>query len=45
VTVDFLDQGNRLLAGQTKTITINVPAAPADKVVYVSDKSSTPQTQ
>jgi len=45
VTVDFLDEGNRLLAGQTKTITINVPAAPADKVVYVSDKSSTPQTQ
>src|SRR5439155_7507233 len=45
VTVDFLDDANRLLAGQTKTITINVPAAPADKVVYVSDKSLTPQIQ
>jgi len=44
ITVDFLDQGNRLLAGQTKTITITVPAG-ADKVVYVSDKSTTPQTQ
>jgi hypothetical protein len=43
--VDFLDQANRPLAGQSKTITINVPAAPADKVVYVSDQSSTPQNQ
>jgi hypothetical protein len=45
LTIDFLDEGNRLLAGQTKTITITVPAAGADKVVYVSDKSLTPQNQ
>ena len=44
ITVDFLDQGNRLLAGQTKSVSITVPAG-ADKVVYVSDKSTTPQTQ
>jgi len=43
VTVDFLDEGNRLLAGQTKTITFNVPTSAGDKVIYVSDKSSTPQ--
>jgi len=42
ITVDFLDQGNRLLTGQTKTITITVPAG-ADKIVYVSDKSTTPK--
>ena len=45
LTIDFLDQASRVLAGHTKTITINVPPAPTDKVVYVSDKSSTPQTQ
>ena len=43
-TVDFLDEANRLLPGLTKTITINVPPGPGDKVVYVSDKSVTPQT-
>ena len=45
LTIDFLDDAGRLLGGQTKVITITVPPAPADKVVYVSDKSSTPQTQ
>lgn len=45
LTVDFLDAGNRLLAGQTKSITVNVPAGAGDKVIFVSDKSSTPQTQ
>ena len=45
ITVDFLDEASRPLADHTKTITINVSAAPADKVVYVSDKSLTPQTQ
>jgi len=43
-TVDFLDEANRLLPGLTKTITINVPPGPGDKVVYVSAKSVTPQT-
>jgi tetratricopeptide (TPR) repeat protein len=41
LTVDFLDEANRMIAGQTKTITVNVPAD-SDKVVYVSDKSKTP---
>jgi hypothetical protein len=43
VTVDFLDEGNRVIAGLTKRMTINVPPNGADKVVYVSDKSTTPQ--
>lgn len=42
-TVDFLDGGNRLLAGLTKTITFTVPAGTGDKVIYVSEKSKTPQ--
>jgi tetratricopeptide (TPR) repeat protein len=45
ITVDFLDQAGRALPGQTKTINITVPAASGDKVVFVSDKSSTPQNQ
>lgn len=44
-TVDFLDGANRILLGLTKTVTFTVPAGPADKVLYVSDKSTTPQTQ
>ncbi len=44
-TVDFLDGANRILLGLTKTVTFTVPAGPADKVLYVSDKSITPQTQ
>src|SRR5688572_5725634 len=43
VTVDFLDEGNRVIAGLTKKMTINVPPNGANKVVYVSDKSTTPQ--
>ena len=44
VTVDFLDEGNRVIAGLTKRMTINVPPNGPDKVVYVSDKSTTPQS-
>ena len=44
LTVDFLDGTGRVLAGQTKTVNLNVPAGAGDKVVYVSDKSITPQT-
>jgi hypothetical protein len=43
-TVEFLDQGGQPLANLTKTITINVPADSHDKVVFVSDRSATPQT-
>jgi tetratricopeptide (TPR) repeat protein len=42
--IDFLDEANRILPGLSKQITINVPAGPGEKVVYVSDKSVTPQT-
>lgn len=44
LTVDFLDGTDRVIAGQTKTVNLNVPAGAGDKVVYVSDKSITPQT-
>ncbi len=43
LTVDFLDDQGRPAAGQSRTLTITVPAG-GDKVVYVSDKSATPQT-
>jgi hypothetical protein len=43
VTVDFLDEGNRVISGLTKQMTINVPPNGESKVVYVSDKSTTPQ--
>jgi len=43
ITVDFLDEGNRVIAGLTKRMTINVPADGSDRVVYISDKSTTPQ--
>ena len=42
-TVEFLDANRQVIPGLTKTITVTVPAS-GDKVVYVSDKSSTPQS-
>jgi len=43
-TVEFLDPQRRTIAGLTKTISFNVPDGSRDTVVYVSDKSTTPQT-
>ncbi len=43
-TVEFLDQAGQTLPNLTKTITIDVPADNHDKVVFVSDRSKTPQT-
>ncbi len=43
VTVLFTDVAGNSLPSLTKTLTINVPGS-GDKVVFVSDKSSTPQT-
>ena len=43
-TVQFLDGAGRVLANLTKTITVNVAGADTDKLVFVSDCSSTPQT-
>jgi hypothetical protein len=44
VTVEFNDAGGQANPKLTKTITVNVPAD-RDKVVFVSDTSTTPQTQ
>jgi tetratricopeptide (TPR) repeat protein len=41
-TVDFLDSGDRILPNLTKKVTFTV-AADGDKVIYVSEKSVTPQ--
>jgi tetratricopeptide (TPR) repeat protein len=41
--IEFLDQYGNVLPGLTKNFTINVPAG-KDKVIFVSDKSTTPQT-
>lgn len=42
VTVDFLDTAGRADAKLTKTLTVNVPPD-RDKIVFVSDTSTTPQ--
>ena len=44
VTVEFKDAAGAANPNLTKTITVNVPAD-RDKVVFVSDSSTTPQTQ
>jgi hypothetical protein len=43
-TVQFLDASGRVLPNLTKTITINITTTDRDKVVFVSDTSTTPQT-
>ena len=43
VTVEFNDANSSANSKLTKTITVNVPAD-RDKVVFVSDSSTTPQT-
>jgi hypothetical protein len=43
LTVDFLDDQGRTVAGQTKTATVTVPEGGRETVIYVSDKSTTPQ--
>jgi hypothetical protein len=44
-TVEFIGQDGLLIANLTKTITFTVPDAGPDKVLFVSDTSTTPQTQ
>lgn len=44
LTVDFLDDHGRVIAGQTRTVTFTVPEGGRDTVIFVSDKSTTPQT-
>jgi hypothetical protein len=43
-TIQFLDASGRALANLTKTLTINITTTDRDKVVFVSDTSTTPQT-
>jgi hypothetical protein len=43
-TVEFLNEAGDPFPSLTKTITIDVPADNHDKVVFVSEKSATPQT-
>lgn len=45
VTVEFEAAGGRVLSNLTKTLTVNITTADRDKVVFVSDTSTTPQTQ
>lgn len=42
-TVEFLDANRQPLANLTKRITFTVPADGRDRVLYVSDQSTTPQ--
>lgn len=44
VTVEFQEAGGKAVANLTKTLTVDVPAD-RDKVVFVSDTSTTPQAQ
>ncbi|MSU57172.1 MAG: hypothetical protein EXS35_03145 [Pedosphaera sp.] len=45
VTVEFLEPGDKVVAKLTKQITVNIADTTRDKVVFVSDSSTTPQTQ
>ncbi len=45
LTVEFLEAGDRMVANLTKQITVNIADTDRDKVVFVSDSSTTPQTQ
>jgi hypothetical protein len=42
-TVEFQDASGRPISNLTKTITFNVPADGKDKIIFISDQSSTPQ--
>jgi hypothetical protein len=43
-TIEFLDSQGRIVTQFTKNITLNVAEGNRDKVVFVSDRSPTPQT-
>jgi hypothetical protein len=42
--IEFLDASNRSLANLVKTVHFIVPDARRDIVIYISDRSATPQT-
>jgi hypothetical protein len=45
VTIEFLEAGDKVQEKLTKTVTVNVTSQDRDKVVFVSDCSTTPQNQ
>jgi hypothetical protein len=45
ITAEFLDNMGNIIANLTKTITVNVPDGGDEKVVFVSDRMTSPQTQ
>ena len=45
VTVEFEAAGGKAQSNLTKTVAVNIAAADRDKVIFVSDTSTTPQTQ
>jgi tetratricopeptide (TPR) repeat protein len=44
ITVQFRDGAGQVVPSLTKTLTVDVPSDGKDKVIFVSDQSSTPQT-
>ena len=45
VTVEFLEAGDKVVSKLTKQITVNIADTNRDTVVFVSDSSTTPQSQ
>ena len=45
LTIEFLNGANTPIPSLTKTVNIDVPPEGPARVIYVSDKSTTPQTQ
>jgi hypothetical protein len=45
LSVEFLDAAGNAVPGLAKSVTIEVPPLPLEKVVFISDKMTSPQTQ
>ena len=45
LTVEFEAAGGKVQSNLTKTLIVNIAATDRDKVIFVSDTSTTPQTQ
>lgn len=44
-TIEFQDSAGHVLPGLTKTLHFTIPGEGGDKILFVSDRSTTPQTQ
>ena len=44
MTVEFKDAAGKVAANLTKTVNFEIPPGGGDKVIFISDQSSTPQT-